>query len=123
MQWFALTILVQASLLISGVFAAFGLTESGNIYTVDTDAGLVFKGIYLRSMKPSEWSYGVDFQLTKLMETSSQWSIMASRFGMMIVSSYYMAQYRFSIGSRSGRQAQSNRLWHRCILQLDPNRS
>lgn len=68
-------------------------------------------------------SYGVGFQLTKLMETSSQWSIMASRSGMMVVSSYYMAQYRFSIGTRSGRQAQSDRLWDRCILQLDPNRS
>nr|CDJ79831.1 rhamnogalacturonan endolyase precursor [Leucoagaricus gongylophorus] len=43
MQWFALAALVQASLFISGVFAAFGLTESGNIYTVDTDAGLIFK--------------------------------------------------------------------------------
>jgi len=52
MQWFALAALVQASLFISGVFAAFGLTESGNIYTVDTDAGLIFKGISASSMKP-----------------------------------------------------------------------
>jgi len=55
MQWFGLTILVQASLLISGVFAAFGLTESGNIYTVDTDAGLVFKGISGPQMMPLEF--------------------------------------------------------------------
>ena len=66
-------------------------------------------------------SYGVDFQLTKLMEISSQWSLMASRSGMMVVSPHYMAQYRFSIGPRSGRQAQSDRLWDRRILQLGPN--
>ncbi|KAJ3565880.1 hypothetical protein NP233_g7360 [Leucocoprinus birnbaumii] len=43
MKWFALTALVQASFFITGAFAAFGLTESGNTYTVDTNAGLVFK--------------------------------------------------------------------------------
>ncbi|KAF9447821.1 polysaccharide lyase family 4 protein [Macrolepiota fuliginosa MF-IS2] len=43
MQWSILTAIVQASFFITGAFAAFGLTESGNIYTVDTNAGLVFK--------------------------------------------------------------------------------
>ncbi|KXN85564.1 putative rhamnogalacturonate lyase A [Leucoagaricus sp. SymC.cos] len=42
MKWFALAALVQASLF-TGAFAAFGLTESGNTYTVDTAGGLVFK--------------------------------------------------------------------------------
>lgn len=45
MQWSILATIVQASFFITGTFAAFGLTESGNIYTVDTDAGLVFKGV------------------------------------------------------------------------------
>ena len=49
MQWSILVTIVQASLFITGAFAAFGLTESGNTYTVDTDGGLVFKSTSLHN--------------------------------------------------------------------------
>jgi hypothetical protein len=52
MQWVALAALVQTSFFITSAFAAFGLTESGNTYTVDTNAGLVFKGVFAPSVEP-----------------------------------------------------------------------
>lgn len=39
------TALVSLALLVLPAFAAFGITVSGKYMTVDTDGGLVFKGM------------------------------------------------------------------------------
>lgn len=121
MQWSILVTIVQASLFITGAFAAFGLTESGNIYTVDTDGGLVFKSTSLHD----QFMNFVELNRELLVVDKTTGDVTSMVFNGIEVGLtpflYLSRDLMMLLGPRPKWEAQSNWLWNRRSLQLGQN--